>query len=117
MANGTAAKPSITRRSATAPTSWRRAGRSAFTKTMRRTSTLRPGASAAKQRGPTVADEQTAPTGVTFLAAVNKAGGIALGEIPPGQTRAFWLRRTVSAGATVTASDPFTIRVEGETAA
>ena len=64
-----------------------------------------------------ISDEQTAPISVTFLAAVNKAGGIALGDIPPGQTRAIWLRRTVSAGATVTASDPFTIRVEGDTAA
>lgn len=65
----------------------------------------------------TVANEGAAPGSVTFLAAVNKAGGIALGNIPPGQTRAIWLRRTVSAGATVTASDPFTIRAEGETAA
>lgn len=65
----------------------------------------------------TVANEDTAPASVTFLPAVNKAGGIALGNIPPGQTRVIWLRRTVTAGATVTASDPFTIRVEGETEA
>lgn len=65
----------------------------------------------------TVANEDTAPSSVTFLAAANKAGGIALGNIPPGQTRALWLRRTVTAGAPVTASDPFTVRVEGETAA
>ena len=64
-----------------------------------------------------VANEGAAPANVTFLPAVNKAGGIALGSIPPGQTRAIWLRRTVSAGATVSASDPFTIRAEGETAA
>lgn len=75
------------------------------------------GTSAMNATEQTVADEQTAPTSVTFLAAVNKAGGIALGDIPPGQTRAFWMRRTVTAGAPVTASDPFTIRVEGETAA
>ncbi len=65
----------------------------------------------------TIATEDTAPLGVTFLAAANKAGGIVLGDIPAGQTRAFWLRRAISAGATATASDPFTIRVEGETAA
>lgn len=63
----------------------------------------------------TVASESAAPTAVTFLAAINKAGGIALGNIPPGQSRAIWLRRTVAAGATVSASDPFTIRAEGET--
>lgn len=65
----------------------------------------------------TVASEGAAPTGVTFLPAIDKAGGIALGNIPPGQTRAIWLRRTVTAGAAATASDPYTIRVEGETEA
>lgn len=65
----------------------------------------------------TIASEDAAPTSITFLPAANKAGGTALGSIPPGQSRALWLRRTVSAGATVTASDPFAIRVEGETAA
>ncbi len=65
----------------------------------------------------TTANEGAVPSSVTFLPAVNKAGGISLGNIPPGQTRAIWLRRTVSAAAPVTASDPYTIRVEGETAA
>jgi hypothetical protein len=73
------------------------------------------GSSALNGTEQTVADENTAPTGVTFLPAVNKAGGVALGDIPPGQSRALWLRRTVTAGASVTASDPFTIRVEGDT--
>lgn len=75
------------------------------------------GSSAMNGTEQTVANEDTAPTSITFLPAVNKAGGTALGSIPAGQSRALWLRRTVSAGATVTASDPFTIRVEGETTA
>jgi hypothetical protein len=75
------------------------------------------GSSAMNGTEQTVANEDTAPTSITFLPAVNKAGGTALGSIPPGQSRALWLRRTVTAGATVSASDPFTIRVEGDTAA
>ena len=64
----------------------------------------------------TVTDESTAPSGVTFAAAATKGAGVALGNIPAGQHRAVWLRRTVSAGAAA-ASDGFTIRIEGDTAA
>lgn len=63
----------------------------------------------------TVANETTAPTGVTFSAPSTKAGGIALGDIPAGQVRSIWLKYNVTAGAAATSSDPFTIRVEGST--
>lgn len=63
----------------------------------------------------TVASESTAPAGVTFAVAANKAAGIALGSIPPGQGRSVWARRTVTAGASAGA-DTATIKVEGETA-
>lgn len=63
----------------------------------------------------TVATEGSAPAGVAFLPAATKSGGIALGNIPPGQTRAVWLRRTVLAATAAAADDPFTIIVEGET--
>lgn len=46
-----------------------------------------------------VANENTAPTGVTFSTPTTKATGIALGNIGPGQTRRIWERRTVTAGA------------------
>lgn len=72
------------------------------------------GSSAINGTEQTVADEGSAPTGVTFLAAVNKAGGILLGDIPPGQHRAFWLKRILTPGATPTASDTFTVAVEIE---
>ena len=62
----------------------------------------------------TVANEGTAPSGVTFSAPSNFAGGIALGDIPPGQHRAVWERRTVNAAAAV-ASDSFTLRVQCDT--
>ncbi|HEV2612533.1 MAG TPA: hypothetical protein VGU61_19885 [Noviherbaspirillum sp.] len=74
------------------------------------------GTSAINATEQTVADENTAPSGVTFAAAATKGAGVALGNIPAGQHRAVWLRRTVTAAAAA-ASDSFTIRVEGDTAA
>lgn len=74
------------------------------------------GSSALNGTEQTVAAETTAPGSVTFSAAATKAAGISLGNIPAGQSRALWLRRTVAAGTASVASDPFTIRVEGETA-
>ena len=63
-----------------------------------------------------VANEGAAPSGVTFAAAASQAAGVALGDIPAGQSRAVWLRRTIDAGAGA-ANDTFTIRVTGDTAA
>lgn len=74
------------------------------------------GTSAINGTEQTVANENTAPTGVTFLPAANKGAGVTLGSIPAGQHRAVWLRRTVTAGAAAF-SDGFTVRVEGDTGA
>lgn len=63
----------------------------------------------------TVADENTAPSGVTFVAAGTLGAGVSLGDIPAGQSRAVWFRRTVQAG-TAAASDSCTFRVTGDTA-
>jgi hypothetical protein len=73
------------------------------------------GTSAVNATEQTVADENTAPTGVTFSAAATQGAGVALGDIPPGQSRAIWVRRTVTAGAAAYA-DSFTVRVTGTTA-
>jgi hypothetical protein len=62
-----------------------------------------------------VADESTAPSGVTFSAAASQGAAVALGDIPAGQSKAVWLRRTITAGAGA-ANDSFTIRVTGDTA-
>lgn len=74
------------------------------------------GTSAVNGTEQTVANESTAPTGVTWVAAATLGAGVALGDIPAGQHRAVWLRRTVTAG-TVAASDSFTLRATGDTAA
>lgn len=75
------------------------------------------GSSALNGTEQAVGDEQAAPAGVTFSAAASKAAGIALGSIPAGQSRAIWYRRTINAGAAAVASDTYTVRVEGDTAA
>lgn len=47
----------------------------------------------------TVANETTAPGSVTFSAPTTYASGINLGTLAPGDFVAFWVRRTVAAGA------------------
>jgi len=61
-----------------------------------------------------VANENTAPAGVTFSAPSSFAGGLSLGTIPAGQYFGLWVRRTVNAAA-AGASDSFTLRVQGDT--
>lgn len=74
------------------------------------------GTSAVNATEQTIANEGVAPSGVTFVAAVNEAGAISLGDIPAGQHRAIWIKRIVTAGA-VASSDTATLRVKGDTAA
>ena len=67
------------------------------------------GTSAVNGTEQTIADENTAPVGVTFSAPVSLATGLALSDIPIGQHRAIWLRRTVTAAAGASANDTWTI--------
>jgi hypothetical protein len=54
----------------------------------------------------TVANESTAPAGVTFSEPASQGAGLALGSpIPAGQHKAIWLRRTITAGAGNSAND------------
>lgn len=61
-------------------------------------------------------NEGTAPTGVTFSTPTTKAGGLAIGNIPPGSAQVIWVRRTATASGAVN-DDGATIRVSGDTAA
>lgn len=63
-----------------------------------------------------VADESTAPSSQTFTAPTTKATGLSLGNIPAGQVKAIWVRRTAANTAAVD-SDGVTISVAGDTAA
>lgn len=47
-----------------------------------------------------IADEDTAPSGETFSAPTDKATGLSIGDIGPGQCQAIWVRRTaINSGA------------------
>jgi hypothetical protein len=74
------------------------------------------GTSAINGTEQTIANESTAPTSVTFTAPTTAGAGLALGSIPPGQHRAVWIRRTITAGAGSTNNDTFTLGYQCETA-
>jgi hypothetical protein len=63
-----------------------------------------------------VADESTAPTGLSFSSPVTLATGLSLGNIAAGYCKALWIRRTAANTAAV-ANDGGVIRVSGGTAA
>lgn len=69
-------------------------------------------ADATTAQGLTVADEGTAPTGVSFSTATTKLGGVAVGTLDPDQVIGVWVRRTAANTAAVS-SDGVTIRAEG----
>lgn len=60
-----------------------------------------------------IANEQTAPAGVTFGAPTNNGTGFALGDLPVAAFKGLWLRRTVSANAAATGTDAATIGWQG----
>lgn len=62
----------------------------------------------------TVANETTAPAGVTFSSPTTAGTGVSLGNIPSGQCKAFWIRRT-AANTAALSSDGVTIAVTGDT--
>lgn len=65
----------------------------------------------------TIANEDTAPTGVgAFSAPTTAAAGLALGNLTPGQVRGVWIKRTTANTGPVDA-DGVTINVTGDTAA
>lgn len=72
------------------------------------------GSSAINGTEQTVANEGTAPASVTFSAPSSFAGGLTIGDIPAGQHKAVWVRRTVNASA-ASVNDSFALRVQGDT--
>jgi len=68
------------------------------------------------QQAATISDNVSPPIGVSFSAPTSKGAGVLLGDIGPGQCRAFWIRRTAAASSALD-DDGFDIRFEGESAA
>lgn len=60
----------------------------------------------------TIANEITAPAGVTFTSPTTLGAGIVVGDILPGQCRAIWVRRTATISAALN-NDGVTLRVQG----
>jgi len=75
------------------------------------------GTSAIAATEQTVADESTAPAGVTFTAPASQGSGLSIGNLAPGETKAIWVRRTINAAAGAYNGDTMTINVGGDTAA
>lgn len=69
-----------------------------------------------QEQGP-VANELTAPAGVTWQTLTGSGNSQAIGGIPFGQFKAVWVRRVVSPGAAAYSGDNAVLRVEGDTAA
>lgn len=65
----------------------------------------------------TVADESTAPSGVTFSAPATLGAGLSIGNLAAGSYMAIWLRRTVNSSAAAYSNDGATVNVGGDTAA
>ena len=65
----------------------------------------------------TIADKDTAPSGLTFAGtAVSKATGLAIGDLAPGEVKAVWVKRTAVNSAALD-NDGATLSVAGDTAA
>lgn len=75
------------------------------------------GSSAVNGTEQTVANESTAPTAVTFSHPTTFAGGLATNDLPAGQHKAIWIRRTVNTNAAAANANPYTLSIQGETAA
>lgn len=75
------------------------------------------GTSAINGTEQTVADESTAPAGVTWTALVGEGNALAIGDIPAGQHKALWVKRIVNVGSSAYNNDSAIIEFKGDTAA
>ncbi len=71
---------------------------------------------ASSAQGLLIASTTVAPVGVSFSSPTNKASGLSLGDIPAGQVKAFWFRRTATNSAALN-NDGVTVQIEGDTTA
>ena len=63
----------------------------------------------------TIANESTAPAGVTFTTGFGVGNAVSIGDLPAGQHKATWLRRTIEASASALDLDSVTIKLDGDT--
>lgn len=65
----------------------------------------------------TIADESTPPSGPTFSAPNSFGTGLTLGNITAGSAHGVWIKRIVNSSAQAANANPYTLSVQGETAA
>lgn len=65
----------------------------------------------------TVANENTAPSGVTFSTAAGEGNALSIGNIPNGSYKAIWIKRIVGAAAGAYNDDNYVLSYAGDTAA
>lgn len=78
------------------------------------TATSAVGASSAQAL--TIANKNTAPAALSFSAPTTRGAGLSLGDIAPGNVKAFWIQRTAANTAALN-NDGATIVVSGDTQA
>lgn len=64
-----------------------------------------------------VADENTAPVGVTFSVPDAEPEALSIGSLAPGESKAVWIKRIVTPGTSAYNDDSCTLRTFGDTAA
>jgi hypothetical protein len=64
-----------------------------------------------------IANENTAPTGVTFASHATEGAAITIPDLAPADYQAFWVELIVNAAAAATALDNFIIKVKGDSPA
>lgn len=75
------------------------------------------GTSAVNGTEQSVANESTAPTGVSWSTVSTEGTALSIGNIPNGQHKAIWCKRIVSAGAGSYNTDSALMMFKGDTAA
>lgn len=75
------------------------------------------GAAAINATETAIANENTAPASVTFSTAAGAGNALTIGDIPPGQAKAVWIKRIVNAAAAAYNADSAVIRTLCDTAA
>lgn len=70
----------------------------------------------ASAQAATIANESTAPAGVSFTTPTTEGSALSIGDVGPGQVQAIWVRRTAQNNAAIS-GDGGTLKLRGETAA
>jgi len=63
----------------------------------------------------TIANENTAPTGVTFSTAAGEGNALSIGDIPAGSHKAIWIKRIVPASTSSYSDNFYILKIKGDT--